>query len=134
MPSPNDGTWLHVILVKVPLASVKLLQEQARKPAEDRVAVKTRTISAPRFSGRDVNGAFGVHRLSVQPHADAVNLNWVQPMPYGRGHARTSSAFVGRCTILEFGEYLVLAQAFRSEVEARAWAEERHQLLLPRAA
>ena len=134
MPRPNDGAWFHVVLVRVPLASVALLKEQARKPKEDRVSVKTRTISAPRFTGRDVNGAFGVRRVSVQPLADAVDLSWEQSMPHGRRHARKNAAILGRCAILEFGDYLVLAQAFTSEDDARVWAAERHEMPLPRAA
>ena len=131
MPRPNDGAWFHVVLVRVPLASVVLLREQARKPKEDRVSVKTRTVAVPRYTGRDVNGAFGARRISVQTHADAVDIGWEQSLPHGRTHARKSTAFVGRCTILEFGEYLVLAQAFTNEADAKAWAKERHEMPLP---
>lgn len=134
VPRPNDGAWFHVVLVRVPLANMKLLREQERKRREDRVSVQTRTISVPRFAGRTPNGAFGVYRLAVQSTADAVDLAWKQPMPHGRSHARTSVALIGQCVVLEFGDYLVIAQAFTNEGEARAWAQERHELPLPRAA
>lgn len=131
MPRPNDGAWFHVVLVKVPLASVVLLREQARKTREDRVSVKTRTVSVPRYIGRDANGAFGARRVSVQTYADAVDIAWVQPTPHGATHARKSIAFVDRCVVLEFGDYLVLAQAFTKKADAKAWAKERHEMPLP---
>lgn len=132
MPRPNDGAWFHVVLVTVPLVSVDLLREQTRKPKDERVSVKTRTVSVSRFTGHEVRGGVrGVRRISVQTHADAVDIGWERPLPHGRTHAQKSTAFVGKCTILEFGEYLVLAQAFTNEDDARAWAKERHEMPPP---
>ena len=132
MPRPNDGAWFHVVLVLVPVASIVLLREQRRKPKDERVSVKTHTVRISRFTGHDANaGVRGVRRVSVQPNADAIDIKWVQPMPHGSGHARTSVAFVGKCTVLEFGDYLVLAQAFTNEADAKAWAKERHEMPLP---
>ncbi len=135
MPSPNDGAWFHVVLVKIPLASVALLKEQARKLADERVAVKTHTVSVSRFTGHSENGGVrGVRRVSVQPFANAVDIRWVQQLPHGAEHARTTTAVIGSYVILEFGEYLVLAQAFTKEDDAKAWAAERHGMPLPRTA
>ena len=130
-----QGVWFWLVLVKIRVSSLHVLREQKRLPRGEQVqiSVLTRVIGIARYPGHGTTGAFGVTRISVRPDADYVDMGWFQPRRHGRRmpFPRSSSAEVGRFIVLELGKHIVLAQAFNNEVDARAWAKERHETPVP---
>ncbi len=130
-----QGEWFWLVLVKIPVRSAKELQDRNRVPVRDRlpIAVDTKTVSVGRISERETTISFGgVTRAAVKPDADAIGLAWGRKVPgYRKPIPRSSTATMDGHVAMEIGPHVIIAQAFREEGAARAWAEERHTTPIP---
>lgn len=126
----NSNEWFWLVIACVPVKSIRVLQERDHEiPA---VSVRIRkVVRAPRH---ECPGAFDVKRIAAHPEEDAVNISWSRPVSRGPDRAQSSTVPVGKYITIEVAGHTLIAQAFRSEKEAKNWARERKTQPLPKAA
>ncbi len=126
----NNSQWFWLVIVCVPVESVRVLQERDHEVPAVQVRIRN-VVRAPRH---ERPGAFDVKRIAAHPEEDAVNISWLRPVSRGPNRVQSSTVPVGRYITIEVAGHTLIAQAFRSEKEAEDWAKERKTQPLPMAA
>lgn len=124
-PCAEAPQW--IALVRIPFASMTVLRDrQADWRSQGPIAVSTCVKFAP---VEDMKYAFGVRGRRRIADGDIILAWWAtgrrRPQP------RTSYVKADRYCVLEMGNVVVLAQAFHSEADARAWAQARRTAAFP---
>lgn len=126
----NDGQQFRLVLARIGVPTVA----DIARCAPSALSVETRTIVVIRMDSAHPSGAFGVTRASASWFQDELRLE-VTTKIHGRPHRMPLMLLpVGQFKVLELGGHVVVAAAFKDPEMARAWAQERHELPLPKAA
>ena len=115
--------WLALARIKI--GSVTLLRARRREGNEP-IAVEGRV---KQLGTADVPVGFSV-RAAYHPDGNTIGLGWFKQIGrWKKPQSSTLSAEDVRC--LERGRDVIIAAAFTSEADARAWLQARHIYTLP---
>lgn len=125
--SPVGSALCWLALVRVQIDSVTALERRRRERDCEPIAV---TGSVRRIGIDEMEAGVSSIRAVYHPDTKTIGLGWYRKVGQWK-KPRSSTLGVGDVRFLERGKDLIIAAAFTTEADARAWLAKRHIHTLP---